>query len=97
MADEPQIASLDSRLAAARAAEAARVGGEAAARRPAKGYAQGSRIIAELIGAPAGAALIGWLLDRWLGTKPWLLLVLLVLGFVVAMRNIYRIAQEKPE
>lgn len=97
MADEPNIASLDSRLAAARAAEAARVGGAAKAHRPAKGYAQGSRILAELIGAPAGAALIGWLLDRWLGTFPAIMLGLLVLGFVVAFRNVYRIAQEKPE
>ena len=97
MVDTPDTAGLDARLAAARAAESSRLAGGRAAQRPAKGYAQGSRIIAELIGAPAGAALIGWLLDRWLGTKPWLLLVLLVLGFVVAMRNIYRIAQEKPE
>ena len=97
MADEPQTADLDARLAAARAVEASRVDGAAQAHRPAKGYAQGSRILAELIGAPAGAALIGWLLDRWLGTAPWLMLGLLVLGFVVAFRNVYRISQEKPE
>lgn len=96
MADDRQFDTLDARLAAARAAEAARVGG--AVRRPAaKGYKQGSRILAELIGAPAGAALIGWLLDRWLGSFPWLMLGMLALGFVVAFRNIYRIAQEKPE
>lgn len=96
MADESQTDSLDARLARAHAVEAARVAGTDV-RRPAKGYAQGSRILAELVGAPAGAALIGWLLDRWLGTFPWLMLGLLVLGFVVAFRNIYRIAQERPE
>ena len=96
LADEPQTDSLDARLARAHAAEATRIGG-AAVRGPAKGYKQGSRILAELIGAPAGAALIGWLLDRWLGTAPWLMLGLLVLGFVVAFRNVYRISQEKPE
>ena len=92
MADDRH--SLDARIARARAAEDARAG---TVKRPAKGYAQGSRILAELIGAPAGAALIGWLLDRWLGTFPWLMLGLLVIGFVVACRNIYRISQERPE
>lgn len=29
-------------------------------------------------------ALIGWRLDLWLGTGPWLLLLLLLLGFVGA-------------
>lgn len=96
MADDRQTDSLDARLARAHAADVLRVGGAPVAR-PAKGYAQGSRILAELIGAPAGAALIGWLLDRWLGTGHWLMLALLVLGVVVACRNIYRIAQEKPE
>ena len=96
MADDRQTDSLDARLARAHAVDAARVGG-ADVRRPAKGYAQGSRILAELVGAPAGAALIGWLLDRWLGTGHWIMLALLVLGFVVAFRNIYRISQEKPE
>ncbi|RYE65838.1 MAG: F0F1 ATP synthase assembly protein I, partial [Oxalobacteraceae bacterium] len=62
-----------------------------------KGYAQGSRVLAELIGAPAGGALIGWFLDRQLGTSPWLLLGLLVLGVVVAFRNIYRISSERPK
>ncbi|WP_174293088.1 AtpZ/AtpI family protein [Sphingomonas bacterium] len=94
MADDRQT-DLDARLARACAVEDARTG--VAPRAPAKGYAQGSRILAELIGAPTGAALIGWLLDRWLGTAPWLMLGLLVLGFVVAFRNVYRISLERPE
>ncbi len=95
MADLPPQHDLDERIARARAAEAVRSG--AVPRPPAKGYAQGSRVLAELIGAPAGAALIGWLLDRWLGISPWLMLILLVLGIVVAFRNIYRIGQERAE
>lgn len=95
MPDHRPPHDLDERIARARAAEAARSGG--GPRPPAKGYAQGSRVLAELIGAPLGAALIGWLLDRWIGTAPWLMLVLLVLGIVVAFRNIYRIGQESAE
>lgn len=33
-----------------------------------------------LFAAVVGGLVIGWLLDRWLGTRPWLLVVGLVLG-----------------
>lgn len=64
---------------------------------PAKGYSQGSRVLAELIGAPLGGGIIGYALDYWLGTGPWLLLVLMALGVVVAFRNIFRISKERAE
>ncbi len=54
-------------------------------------------MLAELIGVPTGAALIGWVLDRWLGTSPWILLVLLALGVIAAFRNIFRISKERAE
>jgi ATP synthase protein I len=90
-----QQSSLEERLAAAHRAEAERTG--SAVRKPQSGYRQGSRVLAELIAGPAGGALIGWLLDRWLGTSPWLLLVMLFAGTAVAFRNIYRISNERPE
>jgi ATP synthase protein I len=91
LADDRAPDSLDARIAAARAGRS-RGGGRGPA--PAKGYGQGARVLAELIGAPLGGGLVGWLLDRWLGTAPWLMLVLLVLAVIVAFRNIYRISQE---
>lgn len=33
-----------------------------------------------LFGSVIAGLLLGWLLDRWLGTKPWLLVAGLVLG-----------------
>jgi ATP synthase protein I len=90
-----RLSSLDARLKAAADVEMARTG--TVQRKPDKGYKQGSRVLTELIAGPAGGALIGWLLDRWFGTTPWLLLVLLILGIVVAFRNIYRISSERPE
>jgi len=95
LADDRQNDDLESRIAKARAAEEARVGG--AATPPSKGYGQGSRVLAELIGVPAGGALIGWALDYWLGTSPWLLLILLALAIVAAGRNIYKISKERAE
>src|SRR3546814_3630103 len=57
----------------------------------------GNRVLADLIGGLAGGALIGWLLDRWLGTSPWLLLALMFLGIAAAFRNIIRISSKRPD
>lgn len=97
MADDrnTQNDSLDARIAAAKSAERLRSGEVQQA--SSKGYSQGSRVLAELIGAPIGGALIGWLLDRWLGTGPWILLILLALSIVVAFRNIFKISKERAE
>ncbi|HWI86270.1 MAG TPA: AtpZ/AtpI family protein [Sphingomonas sp.] len=92
---DARLSRLDARLKAAAGAEKART--ETAPRRPDKGYKQGSRVLTELVAGPAGGALIGWVMDRLFGTSPWLLLVLLFLGFAVAMRNIYRISLQRPE
>jgi len=92
--DDARFHSLDARLRAATDAGGA---GKSAARRPDKGYSQGSRVLTELVAGPAGGALVGWLIDRWFNTSPWGLLVLLFLGFGVAMRNIYRISKQRPE
>ena len=36
---------------------------------------------------------IGWLLDRWLGTGPWLLMVFSVLGIFAAIKAMYDMAK----
>ncbi|WP_294395566.1 AtpZ/AtpI family protein [uncultured Sphingomonas sp.] len=90
-----RLSSLDARLRAATDAGKARTG--AAPRKPEKGYRQGSRVLTELVAGPAGGALIGWVMDRLFGTSPWLLLVMLTLGVIVAFRNIYRISMQRPE
>ncbi|MGB8959761.1 MAG: AtpZ/AtpI family protein [Candidatus Aminicenantales bacterium] len=33
---------------------------------------------------------LGYLLDRWLGTAPWLLLILTVLGIVSGLLSLFR-------
>jgi ATP synthase protein I len=33
----------------------------------------------------------GWLLDRWLGTKPWLLVVGIILGAIVGFYQFVRL------
>jgi ATP synthase protein I len=33
---------------------------------------------------------MGYYLDEWLGTKPWLLIIFLLLGIVTGFRDVYR-------
>ncbi len=93
--EDARRTSLDQRLKAATDAEAVRLGKARGA--PNKGYSQGNRVLAELIAGPAGGALVGWVIDRFAGTSPWFLLAFMVLGIVVAFRNILRISAERPE
>jgi ATP synthase protein I len=58
-------------------------------------YRAGQLILSQLIGGPLGGGVIGWLLDRWLGTAPWLMLILLFLGFAGGMVNVFRISSRQ--
>jgi ATP synthase protein I len=69
--------------------------GEGSAK-PDADYRLGMRVLGELIGAPFGGAVVGLVLDRWFGTKPWLLLVLLIAGFGIGIRNVIRISRTPP-
>ncbi|MDH5772439.1 MAG: AtpZ/AtpI family protein [Rhodospirillaceae bacterium] len=54
------------------------------------GMAQAFRVGAELISALIVGVGIGWALDQWLGTKPWLMLVFFFLGAGAGILNVYR-------
>ena len=56
----------------------------------------GMRILSDLIGLPFGAGLIGWLIDRWAGTTPWVMLAMLFLGFGLAVRSVLRVSNNRP-
>jgi len=43
-----------------------------------------------LFGAVVAGLLAGWLLDRWLGTKPWLLVAGVTLGSVAGFYEFIR-------
>jgi ATP synthase protein I len=55
-----------------------------------QGLALGFRIGIELVTAVVVSGAIGWAIDRWLGTKPWVMLVMLILGIAAGMLNVYR-------
>ncbi len=92
--EDARITALNERLRRAQSEEAIRTG-EARVDKGEASYRLGNRVLAELVGGLAGGALVGWVLDRFLGTSPWLLLVMLFLGIVVAFRNIIRISNQR--
>jgi ATP synthase protein I len=50
------------------------------------------RVGVELISAVAVGTAIGWGLDHWLETRPWFMLVFIVIGGAAGIINVYRMA-----
>ena len=96
--EDPRLSSLEDRLKDLHRAEAERTApvGQAPSL-TGKGAAQGQRVLSALIGAPLGAALIGWVADKALGTSPAGLLIMLFLGFGAAISQVMRISNERAE
>jgi ATP synthase protein I len=93
--EDARLGSLEQRLKQAQAEEAVRTG---QARSGADRNEQlGNRVLSYLIGGLAGGALIGWVLDRWFGTSPLLLISLLILGTVGGFWNIIKISTRRPD
>lgn len=52
----------------------------------------GFRISVELLATLAVGTGMGFVLDRWLGSSPWLTLTFFMLGAAAGMRNVIRVA-----
>ena len=50
------------------------------------------RVAVELVSAVAVGLGIGWALDAWLETRPWFMVVFIVLGGAAGVMNVYRLA-----
>ena len=55
----------------------------------------GLNAFSEFVGAVLVGGLVGWKLDEWFGSKPWLMIVFLGLGIAAGFWNIYRVAKPK--
>ena len=55
------------------------------------GKSRAIRISTELIVAVAVGTGIGWGLDNWLETKPWFLVIFLLLGNAAGLWNVFRL------
>jgi ATP synthase protein I len=89
---DARLESLDRRLDKMRRAEATKqVQAQAD-----PNYRIGQLVLSHLVGAPFGGFVVGFVLDKLFGTKPWLMLVMLFLGFAVGFMNVIRISKTPP-
>jgi ATP synthase protein I len=95
----PSLKDLDSRLKVARneRRETRPKKGRKAGGIDASGMATGMRIAVEIVAAIAVGVGVGLVLDYWLGTKPWLMVLFLLIGTGAAFVNVMRAAKEIEE
>ena len=48
----------------------------------------------ELVSAVAVGTIIGFILDKWFGTKPWLILLFFFVGVIAGIMNVIRSAKK---
>jgi ATP synthase protein I len=58
---------------------------------PTSGMGMAFSIAAHMVAGVGVGAFVGYWLDRWLGTSPWLLIVFFFLGSAAGMLNVYRV------
>ena len=90
---DARIGSLEERLQRAQAKEAERTGLAPSAD---ANEQLGQRVLSTLLGCLFGGTLIGWLLDRLLGTGPWLLIIMMVLGTIGGFWSIIKLSSRRP-
>jgi ATP synthase protein I len=98
--EQGQNQSDDAALAARLSRLGKRLGNERAARPPqqdvrpadSSALARGLRLSSELVAGVVVGGVIGWSLDYWVGTRPWGLIVLVLLGFAAGVLNVMRSA-----
>ena len=89
--EPPSLEELNARLRKARI-EADNIAGRSRRKADTRsGLAFAMRIGVEMVATLIVGGGIGLLLDRWLGTTPWLMLVFFILGAAAGLVNIYRV------
>lgn len=95
--DKPASVTADLAARIARAQGERKVRAEQAREGAAKdmtGMSRGLRLGSEFIAAVLVGGGIGYLLDSWLGTSPWILLVMVLIGFAAGVMNVARSASQ---
>jgi len=86
---ERQLDDLEARLRKARKGTDAKPASRSSHRELGLAY----RVMIEMIAGLAFGAGVGWMLDSWLGTRPFVMVVMILLGFAAALRNAWRASQ----
>ncbi|MBF0183704.1 MAG: AtpZ/AtpI family protein [Magnetococcales bacterium] len=56
----------------------------------------GMRMATDMVAATLIGVAMGYYLDQWLATRPWLTILFFFFGAISGFRMMYRIANEKP-
>ena len=54
------------------------------------------RVGFDFLSSILGSAFLGWLIDKYVGTKPWGMIGLIILGFGVGVMGVWRSLSDKP-
>jgi len=92
--DRSSLKRLDERLKAARSRSDRSQGKNTPDKGATGNMGVGFRIAVELVSALAVGVGIGLLLDHWLGTKPWMMILFFILGVGAGFTNLIRVARE---
>ena len=60
---------------------------------PKSSIGQAFKMSTELVSAVAVGTIIGFILDKWFGTKPWLILIFFFVGVVAGIMNVIKSAK----
>ena len=52
------------------------------------------KLSTELVSAVAVGTIIGFILDNWFGTKPWLILIFFFVGVIAGIMNVVKSAKK---
>jgi ATP synthase protein I len=85
--EDPQLDSLEDRIAAARRTEDARLGLD---KPVVDGRSRAMHIASTMVGYPLGGIIIGWVLDGLFDTRPWIMIGLMFLAFAGACMQVVR-------
>jgi len=90
----PRLDDLERRLRAAGARETEEPEANA---QTTSGIGAALRVTVDLVSGIGVGTFIGWVLDGWLDTRPWFMILFFVLGAAAGFRNVIRTAQKLEE
>jgi ATP synthase protein I len=90
---DPALDSLEDRIAAARAAEDARLAKDNPPANPATTGAL--TVMSTMVGYPLGGIIVGFCLDNIFGTLPWITILLMFLAFAGGCLHAMRLVKDR--